>query len=69
MGYNGIRFLQIANERKSRLSKRDSDDMEKNLTIFNNCTLEDRRTFNFNHYDRCTINNYYITIKKGEDDE
>lgn len=70
-GYNAIRAVQLRNG-NNRIRKRNSEDEEtKNLSVYKDCIFrhEDKRTFNFNHYDRCTINNYFITIKKGDDDE
>ena len=63
-GYNAVRIAQLAN-RNNRLKKRDSDDenAEKNLTIFHNCTFEDKRTYNY--YNNCTFN-IYIGGKKNE---
>lgn len=56
-GYNAVKIAQLAS-RKNRLQKRESDEEEKNLTIFNNCTFEDKRTSNY--YNNCTFNTYII---------
>ena len=69
-GFNAVKIAQLRNG-NNRIKKRDPEDEEtKSLTIYKDCTFrhEDKRTFNFNHYARCTINNYYITIKKGDED-
>jgi len=67
-GYNAVKIAQLAN-RNNRLKKREPEDEEtKDLTIYKDCTFNDKRTFNFNHYDHCTINNYYITIRRGGDE-
>jgi len=63
-GYNAVKIAQLSS-RNNRLKKRDSEDEEtKNLTIYKDCTFEDKRTYN--HFENCTFN-YYIG-KKGNDD-
>jgi hypothetical protein len=67
-GYNAVKIAQLSN-RNNRIKKRDSEDEEtKSLTIYKDCVFrqEDKRTFN--SFNNCTFN-YYITIKKGDEDE
>ncbi|MFH1014750.1 MAG: hypothetical protein V1762_02360 [Nitrospirota bacterium] len=62
--YNGVKFLQLRN-RNNHLKHRDSDDTEKNITVFHNCDFhyEDKRTYNY--YNNCTFN-IYITGGRNE---
>jgi hypothetical protein len=63
--YNAVKIAQLHN-RNNSLRKRDSEDEEtKNLTIYKDCTFEDKRTYNY--YNNCTFNTYII--KKGKDKE
>jgi hypothetical protein len=74
--HNIAKIVQLSNRNRNYPQRRDSErrDLnpssgEKHLTIFNNCTFEDKRTFNFNHYDRCVINTYNIYLTRGGRDE
>jgi len=67
--YNIAKMIQLSNQRRNGVQRRDSDDTQKNLTIYHNCIFEDKRTFNFNHYDHCTFNTYNIYITGGKDEE
>ena len=63
LAYNISKMIQLSNQRRNGVQRRNSDDEQKNLTIFHNCTFEDKRTYNY--YNNCTFN-YYIGGKKDE---
>ena len=46
-------------------SENEEDSETKNLTIYKDCTFEDKRTYNY--YNNCTFNTYII--KRGKDKE
>ena len=64
--YNAVKIAQLHN-RNNSLRKRDSEDEEtKNLTIYKDCTFEDKRTYNF--YNNCTFNTYIIKRSRDKED-
>ena len=63
-GYNLYKFVELKSG--NRLQRRNQD--ERNLDIFSNCEFrnEDKRVYNYNHFDRCVINIY---LTGGKDEE
>lgn len=63
--YNAVKIAQLRNGNNS-LRKSDPEDEEaKNLTIYKDCTFEDKRTYNY--YNNCTFNTYIIKRSRDED--
>lgn len=63
-GYNAVKIAQLAS-RKNRLQNKEPDGEEKNFTIFNNCTFEDKRTYHY--YNNCVFNTYIIKGSKDKE--
>ncbi len=64
--YNAVKIAQLRN-RNNSLKKRDSEEEEtKNLTIYKDCTFEDKRTYNY--YNNCTFNTYIIKRSRDKED-
>ncbi len=64
--YNAVKIAQLRN-RNNSLRKRDPEDEEtKNLTIYKDCTFEDKRTYNY--YNNCTFNTYIIKRSRDKED-
>lgn len=64
--YNAVKIAQLRS-RNNSVRKRDPEENSetKNLTIYKDCTFEDKRTYNY--YNNCTFNTYII--KRGKDKE
>jgi hypothetical protein len=62
-GYNAVKIAQLRS-RNNSLRKRDEDEENKSLTIFKDCTFEDKRTYNY--YNNCTFNTYIIMKSKDD---
>jgi hypothetical protein len=61
-GYNAVRMAQLSG-RNNNIRKKESENEQKNLTLFHNCTFEDKRTYNT--FNNCAFN-IFISGGKNE---